>query len=919
MYEKCNLRQSYFCYIEKADLQAYLIIWNMKKIHCIYLICFALLSMAVPNFGQETNPYFSAWDSLDLSGSSLPVLMPYNRIVDPAGEQIYFGDPEFENHAMDCAISPDGKTLAIEGRNEILFYDIESRRLIYGLIPGNSAMLSGAVNTYSGIKWFRKGSKQYVLWSLVSQRTRSYVVVAEWDGAQAEIVKQHLFMPEAPSPVALPNEVEIIREGSEVYFIVTLNGNNQVAKINSESGEIGWTSPVGVAPYGVVAANGKLYVTNWAGGVPDESDPDVAGVPWGKAKVSSVTGSTREGTVSVMDPATGEVLDEIVVGLHPNDIVKSPDENFVYVANANSDNVTVIDTRTGKVSETISVRLMGDENPFWGSSPNGLAISGKGKTLYVANGMDNAIAVVALGSKASSKGKTESSVVTGFIPTGAYPGAVCEKGGLLFVANIEAEGARIANNTLIPSGDPAYNAHRQMASVSRISVPGKKTLAKYSERVVRANQLFRISLTLEEAREGVAPVPVPARIGEPSVFKHVVYIIKENRTYDQILGDMPEGDGEAALCVFGEEITPNTHKLVRQFGLLDNYYVSGKSSAEGHQWTDAAIVTDNVEKNVRAWFRSYPHVQTDALVYSPTGFLWDNALQHGKSVRIYGEACIPVFSDSLNWTSIYSDFLNGKPFVFTNKTTIKPVEALLSPNYPGYDHHAIPDILRAKSFIEELNEYEQMEGDQWPELSIVALPNDHTAGTRPGFPTPRAMVADNDLALGQIVEAITQSKFWENTVIFVTEDDSQAGWDHVSAYRTLGAVISPYSRAQTTISTQYNQTSLVRTIEQILGLPPMNVMDATAMPMFDCFVSTPDNTSYSSVPNLIPLDEMNPELSALSGKALYYARRSMEPQFIHVDRGEDQLLNRIIWYALKGKESYPKKFADGDDDDDDDD
>ena len=891
----------------------------MKKVQFTCTVLLALLTIAVPFFAQESNPYLSEWDNLDLSGSRLPVLMPYNRIVDPAGEQIYFGDPEFENHAMDCAISPDGKTLAIEGRNEIMFYDVESRRLIHGLIPGNLGHLSGAINTYSGIKWFQKGGKQYVVWSLVSQRTRSFVVVAYWDGEQAKIIKQHLFMPVAPSPVALPNEVEIIHEGSEDYFIVTLNGNNQVVKINSETGEINWTSPVGVAPYGVVAANGKLYVTNWAGGIPDESDPDVAGVPWGKAKVSAVNGSTREGTVSVLDPATGKVLNEIELGLHPNDIVKSPDENFVYVANANSDDVSVIDTREGKVSETISVRLMGNENPFWGSSPNGLAISRNGKTLYVANGMDNAIAVVNLGSKASSKGKTECSVVAGFIPTGAYPGALCVVGGELFVANIEAEGARIANNALIPTGEPAYNAHRQMASVSRIYVPGKKMLASYSERVVKASQLFRISLTLEEAREGIAPVPVPARIGEPSVFKHVVYIIKENRTYDQILGDVPEGDGESTLCVFGEDVTPNTHKLVRQFMLLDNYYVSGKSSAEGHQWTDASIVTDNVEKNVMAWFRSYPHVQTDALVYSPTGFIWDNALKHGKSVRIYGEACIPVFSDSLNWTSIYSDFLNDRPFIFTNKTTIKPVEELLSPNYPGYDHHAIPDVLRAKTFVEELNEYEQMAGDQWPELSIIALPNDHTAGMYPGFPTPRAMVADNDLALGQIVEAITRSKFWENTVIFVTEDDSQSGWDHVSAYRTLGMVISPYSQSQTTLSTQYNQTSLVRTIEQILGLPPMNVMDATAMPMFDCFVSTPDNTSYSSVPNLIPLNEMNPELSTLKGKALYYAKKSMDPQFIHVDRGEDQLLNRIIWYALKGKESYPKKFSDGEEEEEEED
>jgi YVTN family beta-propeller protein len=889
----------------------------MKSSPHRFLILFVLSTITSSINAQETNPYFSKWDSLDLSGSSLPVLMPYNRIIDPAGEQIYFGSPELENHALDCALSPDGKTLAIMGRYRVLFYDIESRRLVFDLIPANEDGLSGAVNTYSGIKWYRRGGKQYVLWSLVSQRSYSFVIMAQWDGQEANIRKRYQFLPAAPSPLALPNEIEIIRESKVDYLYVTLNGNNQVVKMDVDNGKIIWEANVGVAPYGVVAANGKLYVTNWGGGIPDETDPDVAGVAWGKAKVDPETGSIREGSVTVLDPATGNVLNEIIVGLHPNDIVKSPDENYVYVSNANSDYVSVIDTRAEKITETISVRLLGDENPFWGSSPNGLAISGKGKTLYVANGMDNALAVISLGSKASSKGKTDESVVKGFIPTGAYPGAVCLVNNRdLFVANIEAEGARIADTTIIPTGEPAYNSHRMMASVSRISVPRKKQLANYSERVVRASLLFRMSLSLEDARKDMVPTPVPARIGEPSVFKHVVYIIKENRTYDQILGDIAEGDGEPALCVFGEEVTPNTHQLVRQFTLLDNYYVSGKSSAEGHQWTDAAIVTDNIEKNVRGWFRSYPHVQTDALVYSPSGFIWDNAIRHGKSVRIYGEAAIPVFSDSLNWSSIYSDFKSDKPFVFTNKTTIKPVDDLLSPTYPGYDHHMVPDVLRAKAFIDELHAYEEMEGDQWPELSLVALPNDHTAGTRPGFPTPRAMVADNDLALGQIVEAISKSRFWENTVIFVTEDDSQAGWDHVSAYRTVGIVISPYSQTQSLESTQYNQTSLVRTIEQILGLPPMNIVDATAMPMFDCFVSTPDNSTYTALPNKIPLDEMNPELSDLSGKALYFAKKSMNPEFTHVDRGNDQLLNRIIWFAVRGKESYPKAFSDGEEDDD---
>ena len=225
-----------------------------------------------------------------------------------------------------------------------------------------------------------------MLWSLVASR-RSFVVMAEWDGSQVILTNHYQFLAESPAPVALPNELEVLREGSEDFFVVTLNGNNRVMKVNIETGAIAWETPVGVAPYGIVAANGKLYVTNWGGGIPEDSDPDVAGVPWGSAKVDPETGTIREGTVSILDEVTGEVLEEVVVGLHPNDIVKSRDERFVYASNANSDEVSVISTETDQVTETISVRLMGDENPFWGSSPNGLAIARNGKRLYVANGI----------------------------------------------------------------------------------------------------------------------------------------------------------------------------------------------------------------------------------------------------------------------------------------------------------------------------------------------------------------------------------------------------------------------------------------------------------------------------------------------------------------------------------------------------
>jgi hypothetical protein len=263
----------------------------------------------------------------------------------------------------------------------------------------------------------------------------------------------------------------------------------------------------------------------------------------------------------------------------------------------------------------------------------------------------------------------------------------------------------------------------------------------------------------------------------------------------------------------------------------------------------------------------------------------------------------------LTWTDIYKKYKSGKKIEFYNFTTIEPVKKILSQTYPSYGNLEFTDAMRADVLIKELHDYESMPGDQLPELMIVALPNDHTAGVRPGYPTPRAMIADNDAALGRIVEAFTKSRFWENTVIFVVEDDSQSGWDHVSAYRTVALVISPYSRLKNTNHTYYTQPSMIRTIEQILGLPPMNIQDAIANPMTDCFTSIPDKTQYRALPSKIPIDEMNPQIISLKGKALHYAKKSLLPEFDGIDSGNDDLLNRILWFAAKGNEPYPAKYA----------
>jgi YVTN family beta-propeller protein len=838
------------------------------------------------------------------------IQLPYNRLIQPAGHQIYISDGAQEYHALDAALSPDGKWLAVMERFSIVFISTADNRVQARLMNNSHPDLAGGMNTYSGIIWHTGINGMEVYWSAIGINDLSFVVTAKWDGVKAEFGPMLEFKADEGVDMALPNEILITREASGECLYVTLNGNNKVIKYDLSTGKIIWTADPGVAPYGLAMASGKLYVTNWAGRHPDAGDKDVAGVPWGLARVDNKSGGgTREGSVTVLNTSNGGIIKELVVGLHPNDIISNKNGKFIYVTNSNSDNVTVINAAKDRITETISVRLQPEINPFWGDSPNGLCLSPDEKTLYVANGLDNALAVIELGKNATRKGSNKESKVTGFIQTGAYPSAISILNpDRLYVCNLEGEGARIGLKVR-ETTNKIYNSHHMQASVSVIPVPGKEELKAYTDTVIALNDLSRALLTREKPREDVQPKPVPDRFGEPSIFKHVVYIIKENRTYDQVLGDMIQGDGDPGLCTFGAEITPNTHKLCEEFILLDNFHASGKCSAEGHQWTDASIVTDYIEKNMRAWFRSYAHVQTDALVYAPTGFLWDNGIKHGKSVRIYGEASVPVLDDKLTWTDIYKKYKNGEKIDFYNRTTIEPVSKILSQTYPSYGNHEFSDAMRADAFIKELHDWEAMAGDQLPELMIVALPNDHTAGVRPGSPTPRAMVADNDLALGRIVEAFSNSRFWENTVIFVVEDDSQGGWDHVSAYRTVSLVISPYSRLKSVNHTYYTQPSMVRTIEQILGLTPMNIQDAIANPMADCFGNVMDKTPYKAVPNNIPIDEMNPQLISLSGKALHFAKQSMLPEFDGVDTGSDDLLNRILWFAAKGNAPYPSEYA----------
>jgi len=839
-------------------------------------------------------------------------VMPYNRLIRSAGKVITFGDPELENHALDLCPLPDNRNIAIEDRYGIAVLNMASGKIISRWTFNTHHDFSGMTSTYSGITSFLYGTDTYIAWGASSRDNgKSEVMLAVWDGKKIRDISAILLDKKAPAKLALPNQVVPNLEEGKLYLYVVLNGNNQLIKINFEERKIIWTAQTGVAPYGLCIAAKRAYVTNWAGPEPGQDSLERAGVPWGAAYTDPATGATRLGSLSVFDIDSGTPRGEIMLGLHPNSIVKSPDGQYLFVANGNSDYVSVVNVAKSEVVDSVKTGLFSGLHPFNGSSPNGLFLDSPGNTLYVANGMENAVAVIRL-NDALANATTGKHRVRGYIPCEAYPSGVFVFGHRLFVTNLEAKGSGVlsaANDFAGTNGQApfAYTIHKQLASVSVIPVPDKAELDEYTALVKSLNFFNRTEGSNGPPRKEVMPKACPERIGEPSLFRHVVYIIKENKTYDQVFGDMKEGRGDQNLCVYGETVTPNQHKLARDFNLLDNYYASGKSSAEGHQWTDAAMVSDNVEKNVRAWFRSYPHRQEDALVYNKSGFIWNNALDHGKSVRVYGEACTSHYDGPMQWSDIYRRYVHGDTMKIKNTSTIARIRPIISMDYPDCENISFPDQLRADVFIRDLNRMAQLPGDSLPELMILSLPNDHSAGTSEKFPTPKAMVADNDLALGRIVEAITKSRFWDSTVIFVTEDDSQSGWDHISPYRTICQVISPYSVLGKSNHNSYNQTSIVRTIEQILGIPPMNEIDAAALPMFDCFSGKKLSYRYTHLSNNVPLDEMNRPVGSLKGKAKFYAKLSATKAFREVDNGDDEDMNKILWFDAKGNQKYPSR------------
>jgi hypothetical protein len=471
---------------------------------------------------------------------------------------------------------------------------------------------------------------------------------------------------------------------------------------------------------------------------------------------------------------------------------------------ANSDTVTAIDTQAKAVKETILVRP--DPAFPYGSAAVGLALSLDGKNLFVASGGNNAVAMVELPSAQHTN-----SLLQGFVPTDWYPGAVVADSNCVYVANVKGLGSR--------AGQPATTAWQigaYLGTANRIPIPDPDSLSKLTAQADEDGRVPQIKQTQQPPLAGQAPVPVPLRVGEPSVFQHVLYILKENKTYDQVFGDLPQGNGNSSLCIYPQFVSPNHHALALQYVLLDNFYCNGVNSADGHSWSTEDNNTDHLEKSFGGFVRSYTFGD-DPLTYSSTGFIWNNAMQHGLTFRNYGEFdyASPVPSNA-TWLQIYADFTNGAHAIhYAQNIGVASLRPYSSTNVPGWNL-GIPDVVRADGFIRELNAAQA--AGVWATFHLLYLPNDHTGGP----PTPAAQVADNDLSLGRVVEAVTKSIFASNTVIFVIEDDPQSGYDHVDAHRSLCLVVSPYTKRGQVISKFYNQAGVLHTMEQIMGLPPMN-------------------------------------------------------------------------------------------------
>jgi YVTN family beta-propeller protein len=626
-------------------------------------------------------------------------------------------------------------------------------------------------------------------------------------------------------------------------------GAGNVVVFDTASGKLLERIPVEVNPYALVLSdNGQtLYVSNWG------SD-----------------------SVSLIDVGTLRVTGRIAVGDNPNDMALSKDGRL-FVSCANDNTVIVIDTRTRQVIERVSTALT--PNAPEGSTPNALALDRNNQMLFVANADNNDVAVVRVAERAKSE-------VLGFLPVGWYPSALALQGGKLYVGNSKGMGSYSdirGPGSPLPPGPEGNGSVKslQKGSVEIVDVSQLKTNLRAWSKQVYDNTPYHDE-QLVTAKAPAAPTVIPREVGAGSPIKHVLYIIKENRTYDQVLGDLGKGNGDPRLTIFGAKVTPNQHALANEFVLLDNLFCDGEVSVDGHSWSNSAYATDFNEKLWPVTYGGHSKAKESAAYIPGGGHLWDLAQKKGLTYRSYGEYATRASTG-------------------TTMEASPGVGGLLGHVAPKYKLPGMRDTDNAAEFLREFEEFERNFDDsnpdkRLPNFMVMSLPENHTAGTTPGRFTPIAMVANNDYAVGMIVDRITRSRYWPQTAIFIIEDDAQDGPDHVDARRTTGFVISPYVKRHTIDSTLYTTSSMLRTIELLLGLPPMSQYDAAANPMYGSFGDRADPT---------PFEHRKPQVDVMEKNTLraYGARRSMKMDFKDVDEAPMAELNEILWRSIKGADA----------------
>jgi DNA-binding beta-propeller fold protein YncE len=839
--------------------------------------------------------------------------LPTGVMLDPAGRSSDLG-----NMPLSMVLAPEGDRVVVllAGWREQGLQVVETR-------SGRVLQTLELPAAFLGMAFAADGHTLYVAGGY-----EDVVYRFDWQGGVARPAGAiALAEKDATKGSRYPAGLALARDGKTLY--VAENLADALAVVDLASGKVVQRLPTGHLPYDVaVGKSGEVYVSAWGGDTVSvfetatgagaaaggTAPPGAAATPGGGAAASTaaVTSLVAAGAVEV--------------GRHPSALRLGAGGSRLFVASASTDRVAVVDTRTRRV-----VAQLNDPppaGPAEGSTPSALALSGDGRRLLVAESDNNAVAVfdlaaatagVADAAAGAARGRRDR--LAGRIPVEWYPTAVLAVGDSLLVLNGKGRGA--GPNPAGPrfgeaKRDPrSYTLGQTSGTLTVLApMPGRAQLSALDRRVARANGWERAAPvaaaaaaaadrpgadgataprdeTRDEARNRDAPMPRqgPAPGGSALArarraphyppLRHVVFIIKENRTYDQVFGDMPGGDGDPRLQFFTRAEAPNHRALAERFGLYDHFLCNGEVSAQGHSWSTAAYSNDYIEKTTPSAYSDRRAGDTDdeAAGFPAGGFLWDLARARGYGVRVYGELATAA-KDAAGGTVYRSTVASAAPYT--------------SPTYPAWDL-AIPDQRRADAWLAELADYVRQ--GQMPALEVLHLPNDHTSGVKPGMPTPRASMADNDLALGRIVEGLSHSPFWKDTVVFVVEDDAQSGPDHVDSHRAPLLVISPYNR-RGTVHRFANTTDVLATIEDILGLDSLSHFDTFGRPLRGVFAATPDLTPYQAQVPKQPLTDVNPPNAP-------GASQSMRLDFTAPDAAPAAELNEILWRTLKGGEPYP--------------